>query len=205
MIVSALLLALSLSCGAGLGGDTNNIEIRALNMALATKAKALNVPYLDTYSILLGSDGKPLVFFYMPDGEHPSELGYLKWADAVLNPYIKSAGVTCAGMVGDSITARVYVAKVAQDTRDATWADLLGIKAYNEGVDGNTTQDVLNRMDTIIQPDIDCYFLMIGNNDLHAGIQVERIVANVETIVNAIATRSGKPVVIQAVMPLLEM
>jgi lysophospholipase L1-like esterase len=205
MLLLALLLALSLSCGAGLGGDTNNIEIRALNMALASKAKDLKVPYLDTYSILLGSDGKPLVFFYMPDGEHLSELGYLKWTDAVLNPYIKSAGVTCAGMVGDSITARVYVAKVDKGTQDATWSDLLGIKAYNEGVDGNTTQDVLNRIDSIIQPDIDCYFVMIGNNDLHAGIQVEQIVANVDTIANEIATRSGKPVVIQAVMPLLEM
>jgi len=113
------------------------------------------VPYLDTYSTLVGSNGKPLVFFYMPDGEHLSELGYLKWADAVLSPYIKAAKITCAGMVGDSITYRVYVVQVDKGTQNGTWGDLLGIKAYNEGVDGNTTQDVLDRIDTLIQPDID--------------------------------------------------
>ena len=193
---------MSLSCSSGLGGDTNNIEIRALNMALALKATELKVPFLDTYSILIGSNGKPLVFFYQPDGEHLSEPGYLKWADSELIPYIKSANVTCAGMVGDSITWRTYVVKVNQGTQAATWSDLLGIKAYNQGVDGDTTRDVLNRLDGLIQPDIDCYFLMIGNNDLHGGVPVAQIVANVETIVKTLAARTGKPVVIQAVMPL---
>lgn len=199
-----LFLGLLLGCGgSGATGDTNNIEIRALNVALATKAQEWKVQYLDTYSILLGSNGKPLVFFFESDGEHLSELGYLRWTDAVLVPYIKAKGVTCAGMVGDSITRRTYVVKVQNGTRDATWDDLLGIKAYNEGVDGETSQDVINRLGTVIQPDIDCYFLMIGNNDLHAGVPIEQIISNVDTIVKYIHSHSGKPVVIQAVMPLL--
>jgi hypothetical protein len=196
-------LAISLSCGSGFTGDTNNIEIRALNVALAEKAQGLKVQYLDTYSILIGQNGKPVVFFFEPDGEHLSELGYLRWSNVVLVPYIKAQGITCAGMVGDSITRRTYVVLVKNGTTAATWDDLLGIKAYNEGVDGETSQDVINRLDSVIQPDIDCYFLMIGNNDLHAGIRIEQIVANVETIVRTLQDRTGKPVVIQAVMPLL--
>jgi lysophospholipase L1-like esterase len=189
-------------CGAGPVGETSNIEIRALNAALAAKAQQLQLTYMDTYSILLASNGQPLVFFYMPDGEHLSELGYLKWVDARLAPYIKANGVTCAGMVGDSITRRTYVVLVQNGTKEATWEDLLGIKAYNMGVDGETSADVINRLNTIVQPDIDCYFLMIGNNDLHAGIPIPQIVANVESIVQYLKNTSGKPVVIEAVMPL---
>ncbi len=197
--LGALLL---LGCGAGPVGETSNIEIRALNMALATKAQQLQLTYLDTYSILVTKTGEPLVFFYMPDGEHLSELGYLRWADARLVPYIKANGVTCAGMVGDSITHRTYVVMVNNGTTPATWSDLLGIKAYDMGVDGETSADVIKRLDTLLQPDIDCYFLMIGNNDLHQGIPIPQIVANVETIAQYLKNTSGKPVVIQAVMPL---
>lgn len=194
--------ALLMSCTKGSVGETSNIEIRALNMALANKAQQLKLTYLDTYSILLGSDGKPLSFFFLPDGEHLSELGYLRWVDAALSLYIKDRTVTSAGMVGDSITRRTYVVLVQNGTKEATWDDLLGIKAYNMGVDGETSGDVLQRLDSLIQPDIDCYFLMIGNNDLHAGVPIEQIVANVETIVRFLKSQSGKPVVIQAVMPL---
>jgi lysophospholipase L1-like esterase len=201
--LAPLALALLTGCGHGPVGETSNIEIRALNMALATKAQQLKLTYLDTYSILLAENGRPLVFFYMPDGEHLSELGYLRWVDARLAPYIKLNTVTCAGMVGDSITRRTYVALVQKGTKEATWNDLLGIKAYNMGVDGETSADVIRRLDTLVQPDIDCYFLMIGNNDLHAGTPIAEIVANVETIVSFLKSQSGKPVVIQAVMPLL--
>jgi lysophospholipase L1-like esterase len=201
--LSPLVFALMASCGRGPIGETSNIEIRALNMALATKAQQLQLTYMDTYSILLTKEGEPLVFFYMPDGEHLSELGYLRWVDARLAPYIKANGVTCAGMVGDSITRRTYVVLVQNGTKEATWDDLLGIKAYNMGVDGETSADVIKRLDTLVQPDIDCYFLMIGNNDLHAGIPIPQIVTNVETIVQYLKNTSGKPVVIQAVMPLL--
>jgi lysophospholipase L1-like esterase len=105
-------------------------------------------------------------------------------------------------MVGDSITRRTNVALVQNGTKEATWDDLLGIKAYNMGVDGETSADVLKRLDTLVHPDIDCYFLMIGNNDLHAGIPIPEIVANVATIVQYLQSQTGKPVVIQAVMPL---
>ncbi len=189
-------------CSGGVMSDTSNIEIRALNMALANKAQELKLTYLDTYSILLANTGKPLVFFYQPDGEHLSELGYLRWADASLIPYITFNKVTCAGMVGDSITRRVSAVQMRNPIRDATWDDLLAIKAYNMGVDGETSGDVLRRLDQLVQPDIDCYFLMIGNNDLHAAVPISRVVANVETIARYLKTQSGKPVVIQAVMPL---
>jgi lysophospholipase L1-like esterase len=188
-------------CGPTYDEHLSNIQVRALNMALAEKAQALKLTYLDTYSILVGTDGKPLVFFYMPDGEHLSELGYLRWVDARLAPYIRTNAVTCAGMVGDSITYRVDVALVQNGTKPATWDDLLGIKAYNLGVDGETSGDVLKRLEALVQPDIDCYFLMIGNNDLHAGIPISQTVANVEAIVKYLQTTTGKPVVIQAVMP----
>ena len=189
-------------CSGGVMSDTSNIEIRALNMALANKAQELKLTYLDTYSILLANTGKPLVFFYQPDGEHLSELGYLRWADASLIPYITFNKVTCAGMVGDSITRRVSAVQMRNPIRDATWDDLLAIKAYNMGVDGETSGDVLRRLDQLVQPDIDCYFLMIGNNDLHAAVPISQVVANVETIARYLKTQSGKPVVIQAVMPL---
>ena len=206
MKLSSLLVPLGVlflsGCSGGLNSDTSNIEIRALNMALANKAQELKLTYLDTYSILLANTGKPLVFFFQPDGEHLSELGYLRWADASLIPYITFNKVTCAGMVGDSITRRVNAVQLPNPTRDATWGDLLAIKAYNLGVDGETSADVLKRLHQLIQPDIDCYFVMIGNNDLHAAVPISQVIANVDTIARYLKTQSGKPVVIQAVMPL---
>lgn len=188
-------------CGGGGAGDTSNIEIRALNMGLATLAQKRNCAYLDTYSIMLGSNGKPFRFFYEPDGEHLAEPGYRRWADALLAPHIKATGRTCAAMVGDSITRRVATVKLG-DGADATWDDLLGVKAYNLGVDGETSADVLRRLDALVQPDADCYFVMVGNNDLHAGIAIEAVLQTTDTLVQALAARTGKPVVIQAVMPL---
>ena len=196
------LLLLS-GCGNGPVGETSNIEIRALNMDLGTLAQKRKCTFLDTYSILLGNNGRPLVFFYQPDGEHLSELGYLRWADSQLAPYLKAHHLGCVAMVGDSITRRVSAVKVDNGTREATWDDLLGIKVYNLGVDGETSADVVARLDSIIKPDAECYFLMIGNNDLHADLPASQVIANVETIIATLATRTGRPVVVQAVMPLL--
>jgi lysophospholipase L1-like esterase len=169
-------------------------------MSLATLAQKRNCPYLDTYSIMLGSNGKPFRFFYQPDGEHLAAPGYRRWADSLLVPYITATSRKCAAMVGDSITRRVNVVPMS-DGSEGTWDDLLGIKAYNLGVDGETTQDVINRLDSVIQPDADCYFVMIGNNDLHAGIPIQEITANVDFIIQTLA-HTGKPVIVQAVMPL---
>jgi lysophospholipase L1-like esterase len=196
-------LASSPGCFQGLTGHTNNIEVRSLNFTLASVAQKYHCPFLDTYSILLGSDGKPLAFFYQPDGEHLSELGYARWGDSVLSPYIKANGLTCVGMVGDSITGRIGTVKLQNGTVDATWSDLLGIKAYNFGIDGQTSADVVQRLDSLVQPDIECYFLMIGNNDLHAGLPESQTADNVAIILQFLTVAQKKKVVVQAVMPFL--
>lgn len=195
------ILLLTLGCSQGPVGETSNIEIRALNMSLATLCQTRNWTWLDTYTILTGSNGEPLMFFFQPDGEHLSELGYRRWADGLLVPLIKARRYTKVGMVGDSITRRVFVVPKA-DGSPSTWSDLLGIQAVNLGVDGETTADVRARLDSIIQPDIQAYFLMVGNNDLHAGIPVSEVARQVESLAQTLATRSGKPVILQAVMPL---
>ena len=192
------------SCFHGLPGPTNNIEVRALNLALAETAQKNHCPFLDTYSILLGSGGKPMGFFYQSDGEHLSGLGYTRWADSLLTPYINANKLACVGMLGDSITRRVGVLKLQNDSVEATWDGLLAIKAYNMGVDGETSSDVILRLDSVIKSDIECYFLMIGNNDLHAGLSVGQITSNVERIIKFLTITNKKKVVVQAVMPFLE-
>ena len=189
-------------CNGASTGDTSNIEIRALNMSLATLAQKRNCAYLDTYTIMLGTNGKPFRFFFQPDGEHLAEPGYRRWADSLLVPYITATTRKCAVMVGDSITRRVFAVK-QPGGGDGTWDYLLGVKAYNAGVDGETSQDVMNRLSTVVQSDADCYFVMIGNNDLHAGISIQDITANVDVIIQTLA-RTGKPVIVQAVMPLFD-
>ena len=190
-------------CGSSGVGETSNIEIRALNMELAELAQRRNCAFLDTYSIMLGTNGRPFRFFYEADGEHLAAPGYRRWADSLLVPHIKATKRICAAMVGDSITRRVSVVKLS-DGSEGSWDDLLGIKAYNLGVDGETSADVLARLDGVVQPDADCYFLMVGNNDLHAGIPIEEIIANVDLIIQTLIARSGKPVIVQAVMPLFQ-
>ena len=74
-------------------------------------------------------------------------------------------------MLGDSITEW------------GIWNELLEqTSIYNQGISGNTTQDILNRIN-YIDLDLKQVFLMIGINDILSGYELEYIQKNYIEIV----------------------
>lgn len=80
--------------------------------------------------------------------------------------------------LGDSITAH------------APWGELFAA-VLNRGIPGNTTQDVLNRLDEIVARQPRCVVLLIGINDLLQGRSPDAVATSVATIVAHIS--AGAP------------
>ena len=71
----------------------------------------------------------------------------------------------------------------------------------NRGIGGETSADLLRRVEHAV-PDPAGLFLLIGTNDLTAGVPLQKIVANVRALLEAIDRRApGIPVIVQSVMP----
>ena len=105
-------------------------------------------------------------------------------------------------MIGNSITNDIDVLDFGKkDSTISNWEFLLNIKAFNLGVGGNTSFDVKNRLDNIVSHKADCYFLLIGINDINRGIQIWETINNIEYIINYFSDRKLK-IVLQYVMPI---
>ena len=87
-------------------------------------------------------------------------------------------------MLGDSLTNRV------------AWNELLKYtNIVNRGIDGDTTEGFLNRLDTIIKLKPQMVFIMGGVNDMNYSIEVNDIFENYKKIIEAISNEGIKPVV----------
>ena len=75
-------------------------------------------------------------------------------------------------MLGDSLTAK------------PDWKELLDQEAViNLGVDGDTTKDILNRLDTVVRIKPNMVFLMAGINDMSYSINIEEVFHNYVCII----------------------
>ena len=87
--------------------------------------------------------------------------------------------------------------------REGDWADWLrGHTVHNFGVSGDTTDDVLARLDSVIETRPDEVLLLIGTNDLGTRQTVEHLVRNIESML--IELRRELPesrVLVQSILP----
>lgn len=79
------------------------------------------------------------------------------------------------------------------------------IEFINEGIGGNTTKDIINRIDTIKAHDADLYFLSIGindarYNDVRGAVNNEEYRENIETIITSLQ-ENEKEVVLNSIFP----
>lgn len=116
------------------------------------------------------------------------------------NKYVSTAAVNTAleikaqkniVFLGDSITA-------LED-----WNSLFGVTyVTNAGIPGNTTDDVLSRLNSAVKSKPQKLFLMIGVNDLLRGKDVSYIMTNYVRILSEIRLQSPDTIVyIQSVLP----
>jgi lysophospholipase L1-like esterase len=93
--------------------------------------------------------------------------------------------------LGDSITAG--------GEWSAWFPDL---ETHNLGVGGNTTDDVIARMDDVVNLRPDAVALLIGTNDLGTRLSVEHLVRNIEyLLVNLRRDLPGTRALVQSIMP----
>lgn len=83
--------------------------------------------------------------------------------------------------IGDSITD------------GAEWQDLFpALKIANRGIDGDRTDGVLNRLESIYSTSSSSAFIMIGINDFSSGMSVEEVFDNYKAILNKLAAKKMK-------------
>jgi lysophospholipase L1-like esterase len=76
------------------------------------------------------------------------------------------------------------------------------VNALNFGIGGDTTDDVLERLDTVIAADPDEIIMLIGTNDFGTRQNVEHLVRNAQTIlVDLRRELPGSRMLVQSVMP----
>src|SRR6187402_519237 len=76
------------------------------------------------------------------------------------------------------------------------------VNALNFGIGGNTTDDVLARLDTVVAADPDEIIMLIGTNDFGTRQNVEHLVRNVQSIlVDLRKELPGSRMLVQSVMP----
>lgn len=87
-------------------------------------------------------------------------------------------------MLGDSITAR------------GDWPSLLKRNDFvNKGVDGDTTDDVLCRLEEIFRLKPKWCLVMIGINDIFRGQPVDRIYKNIRKIIDGLKVHGIRPII----------
>jgi len=93
--------------------------------------------------------------------------------------------------VGDSITAA------------GAWQEWFAdVDARNFGVDGETTDGLLERLDAVIESDPQTIVLLIGTNDLAERRSIERIVRNIESaLVRLHQELPDARILLQSVLP----
>jgi lysophospholipase L1-like esterase len=93
--------------------------------------------------------------------------------------------------LGDSITAH-------GDWQ--TWFP--DVNALNFGISGDTTDDVIARLDSVVDADPDEIVLLIGTNDLGTRHTVEHLVRNVQSVlVDLRRELPGSRLLVQSIMP----
>jgi lysophospholipase L1-like esterase len=88
-------------------------------------------------------------------------------------------------------------------TEAGDWADWFpDLNVLNFGVGGDTSEDVLNRLDSVVAAQPDEIVLLIGTNDLGLRRNVESMVRNVQsTLVELRRQLPGSRLLVQSIMP----
>jgi lysophospholipase L1-like esterase len=91
-------------------------------------------------------------------------------------------------------------------TNHENWNELFNNNnIVNRGIDSDTTDGVLNRLNTIIKSQPQKLFLMIGINDLGNGRNSTYIINNYEKIISQVRKKSPNTIIyIQSILPVNE-
>lgn len=120
-----------------------------------------------------------------------------------LTPSMPSDDARTATAPTEPLVSRRLVFVGDSLTHGGDWGALLEVDGVvNFGIPGDTTADILDRLDQILSVPATHYFLMAGINDLLRGVRVEEIVQNHDAILARM--RAAQPLAVfylQSVLP----
>jgi lysophospholipase L1-like esterase len=144
-----------------------------------------NKRILPLAAALLLSSAAPFARAQAP-GKPPAHDSYWLEKKSFFETFHAPAAVV---MVGDSLTD------------GAEWSEMFpDAKIANRGIDGDTTEGVLERMDAILALHPEKAFVMVGINDLMRGSSVDAVAQRYGKIVAALRGR-GAEVFVQSTLP----
>jgi len=80
-------------------------------------------------------------------------------------------------------------------TNGVDWNELLGLNVSNQGIGGNTTEQISNRLNNVINESPRHVFIMSGINDIYQGFTVDEIFIRYVEILNYLQNENIEPVV----------
>jgi len=157
-----------------------SIQNPRFRQTMISRLRALGVEVVDAQKAFEEAARQHDTSPYLTDDSHWSPKGVLISADLLepvirlkmASPFKKSGEQISIAMVGDSIT------------NGGQWSKLFSRNDIaNHGMNGDTTINVLNRIDSILEIHPKKVFLMIGTNDIGNGVSTDIVVENYEKIV----------------------
>jgi lysophospholipase L1-like esterase len=112
--------------------------------------------------------------------ESAAVLNHIKSRSAFFQQSQSEAAVV---MLGDSITEY-----------GGDWSELLAIPTLNRGIAGDTTEDMLLRLDEVIERKPRIVAVMIGVNELRSGVPVDLVAARIEKMLTKLKADYVQPV-----------
>jgi lysophospholipase L1-like esterase len=129
-----------------------------------------------------------------------------------LRPADNPPADACTGGAGQRPRVVAAGASMTQGALGANWVAALRARPefsryefVNAGVNGNTTADLLQRVDTdIVACRPAAVTILIGTNDVRNGVPLERFRANLDAIADRVKARTKARIVLMSVPPLGE-
>jgi lysophospholipase L1-like esterase len=100
-------------------------------------------------------------------------------------------------MLGDSLTAGNDWSKLDDEAR-------IKAQILNFGIVGDGCQDIIDRLDSVIEAQPDLVFVQVGINDLGRGLTPREIVSGHQTIWRSLKEKTGAKVVVCSLLPVNE-
>ncbi|MFJ3877107.1 SGNH/GDSL hydrolase family protein [Streptomyces sp. NPDC090077] len=137
-------------------------------------------------------------------------VGYLTFLRSPANPPAEACGNGRAPGAGPVVVAAG--ASMTRGTQGADWVGALrnrpefrGYEFVNAGVNGNTSADLLQRVDAdVVACDPHAVTLLIGTNDVRDGVPVDQYEDNLGAIVDRIRSRTSARIALMSLPPLGE-
>lgn len=80
------------------------------------------------------------------------------------------------------------------------WSDFIDVKVYNRGINGDTTDGAINRLDSIVKMKPSKLFILLGVNDIQGGVNSFQTLDNFNKIIKSFSG-TGTKIYIQSILP----